>query len=213
LLFLVALTIAGLNPETASAANDATNRPFLAIWRDHAGLHKNSGPYLRIAIWDDGKIVFARDPAKWDHDLLEGRLNAAQVKELKQAITATGVFELKGNCYLVPDAPVDCVMLDCDGKQQMLYWDEVESPGYGINIQPTETHLKFKSTWKEVNRLALQAVPKDSQPYPNRFERPPESWRLKRPIQSAHLRFKIYDLRTALRIGAVHIPGLVNRTS
>ena len=188
LLAALALTIVGLNPETASAAIDATNRPFLAIWRDHEGLHKDSkAPYLRIAIWDDGKIVFARDPAKWDHDLLEGRIDATQVKELKQAIGATGVFELKGNCYLVPDAPVDCVMLDINGKQQMLYWDEVESPGYGINIQPTETHLKFKSTWKEVNRLALQAAPKDAQPYPNRFERPPESWRLKRPIQSAHL--------------------------
>jgi hypothetical protein len=44
--------------------------------------------------------------------------------------------------------------------------------------------LKFVSCWKEVNRLALNAIPKESQPYTNRFQRPPESWRLKKPIQS-----------------------------
>src|SRR5262245_60465025 len=82
--------------ESAHAADPSTNRPFLAIWQDHAGLHKDSkAPYLRIAIWDDGKIVFARDPSKWSHDLSEGRIDAAQIKELKQAIAATGVFELK----------------------------------------------------------------------------------------------------------------------
>jgi hypothetical protein len=75
-------------------------------------------------------------------------------------------------------------MLDLDGKQQMLFWDEVERPGYGINISPTETHLQFKRCWKEVNSLALKAIPKESQPYEKRFERTPDSWRLKRPIQS-----------------------------
>jgi hypothetical protein len=104
--------------------------------------------------------------------------------ELKKAIEKTGVIELKGNCYLVPDAPVDCVMLDLGGKQQMLYWDERESPNYGINITPTEQHLKFKSCWKEVNRLAVAVVPKDSKPYGEKFQRPPQSWRLKKPIQS-----------------------------
>jgi hypothetical protein len=171
--------------EMSPTTNDSTNRPFLAIWEDSEGLHMNSGaPYLRIAIWNDGRIVFAKDASKWNHELLEGRVETTRMDELKKAIEKTGVFELKGNCYLVPDAPVECVMLDFGAKQQMLYWDERETAGYGININPTETHLKFKSCWKEVNRLALEAVPKDAQPYTNRFTRPPESWRLKKPIQS-----------------------------
>jgi hypothetical protein len=66
----------------------------------------------------------------------------------------------------------------------MLYWDEREQPGYGINISPKEQHLKFMSCWKEVNRLALEAIPKESKPHGEKFQRPPQSWRLKRPIQS-----------------------------
>jgi hypothetical protein len=185
ILVLSALACVGSRAETTLTNNDSTNRPLIAIWEDGEGLHMNSGaPYLRIAIWNDGRIVFAKDASKWSHELLEGRIEAARRDELKKAIDKTGVFELKGNCYLVPDAPVDCVMLDFGGKQQMLYWDERESPNYGINITPTEQHLKFKSCWKEVNRLALEAVPKESQPHGEKFQRPPPSWRLKRPIQS-----------------------------
>jgi hypothetical protein len=185
LILLSAIAWFAPGRDISRAAEVFTNRPLLAIWRDSEGLHRGSeAPYLRIAIWNDGRIVFAKDPGKWSHELREGRIDAAQLAKLKQAVEKTGVFELKGNCYLVPDAPVDCVMVDLGGKQQMLYWDEVESPNYGINIAPKEHHLKFVSCWKEVNRLALNAIPKESQPYTNRFQRPPESWRLKKPIQS-----------------------------
>lgn len=91
---------------------------------------------------------------------------------------------MKGNCYLVPDAPVDCLLLDLGPKQQMLYWDEVENANYGINISPKAHHLKFKTCWKEVNKLALEAIPNKSQYHRERFSRPPKSWRLKEPIQS-----------------------------
>ena len=76
------------------------------------------------------------------------------------------------------------VMVDLDARQQMLFWDERETPGYGINIAPKENHLKFIRCWKDVNSLALKAIPKESQPYGKRFERTPDSWRVKRPIQS-----------------------------
>jgi hypothetical protein len=39
------------------------DRPFLAIWQADGGLFAG-GAYLRIAIWDDGRIRFAEDPTK-----------------------------------------------------------------------------------------------------------------------------------------------------
>lgn len=182
IIVLSILAFTSLRAETSS--NDSTNHPLLAIWQDSEGLRPSEAPFLRIAIWNDGRIVFAKDASKWKHELLEGQIDAARMNELKKAIKKTGVFELKGNCYLVPDAPVDCVMLDFEGKQQMLYWDEQERPGYGINISPKKHHLKFMSCWKEVNRLALEATPKISRPQGEKFQRPPQSWRLKKPIQS-----------------------------
>lgn len=178
------LLVAASPTVTAPATERPQDRPFLAIWRDTEGFRRSEAPYLRVAIWNDGRIIFAKDPKKWGHELLEGGIDAARVAELKKALEGTGVFELKGNSYLVPDGPVDCVMLDLGAKQQMLYWDEVETANYGINISPKAHHLKFKSCWKEVNNLALGAIPKQSQSHAGRFPRPPSSWRLKRPIQS-----------------------------
>ena len=63
------------------------------------------GPsHLRIAIWDDGRIRFAEDQKKWSHALRQGRISADQIARLKEDILKTGVFDLKGYCYLVPDA-------------------------------------------------------------------------------------------------------------
>lgn len=109
--------------------------PFVAIWRSDEGPWALGGaPYLRIAIWESGRVLFAADPVRWSHTLREGRISPEEVSRLKQAITDTGVFSLKGYCYLVPDAPVDCIALGFGAQRQMLYWDEVESPRYGIGI-------------------------------------------------------------------------------
>ena len=146
------------------AANDLEARPFLAIWRDYDHQQYSEAPYLRIAIWNDGRIVFASGDSKWSHELRHGKIGARSLAGLKKAIRATGVFELKGNCYLVPDAPVDCVMIDSGAKQQMLYWDEREMAGYGINIAPKPHHLTFTKCWKEVNKLSRAAIPEQSAP-------------------------------------------------
>jgi hypothetical protein len=164
---------------------EGTNRPILAVWQDSPGYKADTNyPYLRVAIWSDGRVVFARDPNVWNHDLLLGRIPEEVLTKLKQDIRKTGVFELKGYCYLVPDASVDCVMLSFGDSRQMLYWDEVEQGSYGININPKPHHLAFKKAWWEVNRLALSALPKQAKKIDARFQRSPESWYLKKMIQS-----------------------------
>ena len=171
-------------PAAEAQAGDA-DRPFLAIWRHDDGFVRESkAPYLRIAIWNDGRVLFAKDASKWGHDLRKGQITAKRIDQLKKALLATGVFELKGNCYLVPSAPHDCVMLDLGNKRQMLYWDEVETPGYGINTNPKPNHRKFKECWKAVNQLALAARPEKSEEEKERFQRPPDAWFLKKKIQS-----------------------------
>lgn len=162
-----------------------TNSPILAVWQDSPGYNADTNyPYLRVAIWSDGRVVFARDPNIWNHDLLLGRIPEKVLIALKQNIRKTGVFGLKGNAYLVTDASIDCVMLSFGDAQQMLYWDEVETVGYGININPKPHHLAFKQAWWDVNRLALSALPKQAKKVDARFQRPPESWYLKKMIQS-----------------------------
>lgn len=159
-------------------------KPFLAIWRDSGGRGRSGAPYLRIAIWDDGRVVYAKDPKNWSTDLLEGEIDDSQLASLKKKVTAAGVFKLKGHCYLVPDAPVDCMMINSGNEKQFLYWDEVEHPGYGINIAPKSQHVAFKRAWKTVNNLAIESTPKNGRPFTQGFQRPPETWRFKPKIQS-----------------------------
>ena len=182
---------------------------MVAVW-EHVGVRLNAdGPYLRIAIWEDGRIIFAKYPQsaepdspdsdkqlskkqrgnkktapvqnqgargpRWTHELYEGSISAEEVAKLKEAIAATGVLDLKRTSALVPDAPIDCMLVDFGNRRQLLLWDERESPNYGINIDPTPDDLRFIAAWKAVNRLALAARPKKSEPFTGRFA-PPDSW-------------------------------------
>ena len=160
------------------------DRPLLAVWRQYGGRRAASEtPCLRFAIWADGRVLFAADPSKWSHELRRGKISQTRVARLKAALLDTGIFTLEGTCYLVPSAPKDCLMVDLDGKQQMLYWDEVEVPNYGININPKPRHLEFKRCWKIVNHLALLALPDEGDIVRDRVQIP-EAWHLKRAVQS-----------------------------
>lgn len=189
LIFLSLLSLGCERPTGPGSADAAASPkdglPFLAIWRASDGLVMESeAPYLRIAAWDDGRVVFAQDPAVWSHDLREAVLGPQDVTKFKEALLGTGAFDLEGYCYLVPDAPMDCIMLRVGDRQQMLYWDEREHPGYGINIDPQKRHLDFKKAWKAVNALALSYVPRGPPIAPTKFEDVPPGWYLKEAIQS-----------------------------
>ena len=93
------------------------------------------------------------------------------------------MLDLQGTCYLVPSAPCDCLIVRVGGKEQMLYWDERESPNYGINIDPKPQHLHFKRCWKAVNHLAFVALPDDGEAFTDRVQIP-DSWYIKRAVQS-----------------------------
>jgi hypothetical protein len=187
-------TLPSGDPPEAKSEDEDPDRPILAIWRDDEGnvmRHHPAAPgpltgppYLRIAIWRDGRIVFARDPATWSHDLCEAQLSAERVTRLRREIHATGVFDLGGNCYLVPDAPEDCIMIAFGGKRQMLYWDERDIPGYGINAVWSPQREDFKTCWRAVNRLAVEAIPAHPQPVRGQFLRAPKSWFVKPAIAS-----------------------------
>jgi hypothetical protein len=165
----------------ATKVRASNGRPFLAIWQDS---NRDLVPRLRVAIWDSGRVLFANDLTKWSDELREGRIAADRIARLKADILESDIFDLKGTCYLVPDAPVDCMMLDFGEQTQMLFWDERESQFYGINYRPNSNQRKFKACWKRVNELALKTLPSQSQPVTKRFPEPPASWHLKRPIQS-----------------------------
>jgi hypothetical protein len=168
-----------LSPAHSQEPKD--DRPFFALWKSDGG--EGGATALRFAFWNDGRVVFAKDPSKWGSGLQQGRVAAYRIERLKQAISASDVFTLKGNCYLVPDAGVDCLMVEIGDKKQMLYWDEIDLSGHGININPKPHHLEFKRCWKLLNSLGVVACPDQFEASKQKFE-PARSWYLKPAIQS-----------------------------
>lgn len=158
-------------------------QPFLAIWRAHEGSRPDSkAPDLRIAIWNDGRVVFAKEPAKWGGALREGHVDPVRIATLKTRIQATALFELKEKQYIVPDGSMNCLAVDLGKKKQILSWDEVDIPNYGINAPATGNGIEFKKVWGEVNQLALDVIHsilKESQPYNGDFKALLKSWRFK----------------------------------
>src|SRR5690606_25180607 len=98
-VFLLELfCVVAVAEDKATPANTITNqRPIFAIWRDREGRRNSEAPYLRIAIWNDGRVIFAGETNRWNHQLREGRIEQKTLERLKKDLAATGVFELKGN--------------------------------------------------------------------------------------------------------------------
>jgi hypothetical protein len=191
LIITLILIVSTLVENNAALGDDANNGifqkksdPLIAIWCDNIGRMPSDAPYLRVAIWEDGQVIFAKDPEKWEYSLQEGKIASYRIKLLKKALLDTNVFELKGNTYLVPDAPTYSITINIGDKKQTLYWDEVETSGYGINIKPKPQHVEFKKCWKSLNSLALVACPDEFVESKEKFSMPPQSWYAKPAIQS-----------------------------
>jgi len=172
-LFLTALTV--------QAADDL---PMVAVWRSNEGhvFRANSEiPYLRVAIWPDGRFIVAKDSGKWAHDLQRGVLSPEVLAQLKKDLGDTGAFDLKRTSYLVPDAGCNCALLKLGEEEVLLQWDERETPNYGLNINPTAETKAFVACWKALSRLALGACP-EKREVAERFAIP-EGWLLLKAVR------------------------------
>lgn len=150
-------------------------RPVLAVWEQHQGFGYT--PHLRVAIWSDGRVLFAQDANGWNDALREGHIPVERVAALKRQLEATGVFKLTEPRFNgVPDGPLAHILVEFGARRTLLAWDEVESASYGDNIRPTAGYLQMKACWKALNRLAVAACPKSSRPVRASFEAPRFWW-------------------------------------
>lgn len=185
-------------PSTTSSASSAptaeadwSELPMVAVWQQVSHREVSPpgsppprvGPALRFAVWSSGRTVFAKDATSWDSPLVEGKLSESALKTLSDSLTKTAVFDLRGTTYLVPDAPVLVTLVRVGGREQILYWDEVEAPNYGFNSHPKPHHLDFKRAWKAVTDAVKASLPAASKAYSGTFS-PPPTWYIKPAIQS-----------------------------
>ena len=161
-------------------------RPIVAIWRAHDGHRLDSqGPYLRVAIWADGRAVFAENPEDWASALREGTVPLGAhgcVQAMHSPRQASLTLTVTATLSWMPPVTASCVRLG--GQERILYWDEVEHPRYGINVSPQERHYQFMDTWKNINSLTLASLPTGCSSAATASAVIQESWYIQRAIQS-----------------------------
>ncbi len=168
--------VAGIRPDPKDEL------PMLALWINSHGNSRTQGkaPELCFAIWEDGRVLCAQDLDKGGTPLRAGTITLEQVALLKKQLNASGIFSLKRYSYLVPDAPVHCLIANADGRQQILYWDEHDSPNYGINVDLKPEAVAFKACWKQLKSDGLKRLNKDLPELPaTESFQVPKSWYLK----------------------------------
>ncbi|MFA6242544.1 MAG: hypothetical protein WC655_16525 [Candidatus Hydrogenedentales bacterium] len=161
-------------PEAAIANPFETGEvPFIAVWLERAGIDMEY-PFLRVAIWEDGRVVFAEDPNTWSHHLLLGQISPSEVESLKQLLPETGLFDLKERRLLYPDSKSVLLSFAKGGTRQELAYAEFPEP---VSGPLTDDQIQLVKTWFMVNRIVLAALPSHAQALHRRFPEPPESWR------------------------------------
>lgn len=166
-----------------------TTLPLFAVWRRIGAYPRPDdspatwSPALRFAVFESGRYAFAEDPTRWDSPLREGYVDQATLELIRGEIMRSGIFELTGTCYLAPDAPVLVTLARIGGREQILYWDEIESSSHGINRDPQPRHIAFKRVWYEVGATLAHHRPAQSTLNLEQFQ-PPMTWYVREPVQS-----------------------------
>jgi len=112
---------------------------------------------LVLAVWEDGVLLLAADPAAPGERLLAGRAEKADVAALIEAIGKTGFFEEKREGHVVPDAASTTIAARAGGREALRSWHEHLLPGFGGDINTDADYRRFVRMWKGT-RGAIEAL-------------------------------------------------------
>lgn len=128
---------------------------------------------LEIAVWHDGFVLFAADPAIVGSELRTAHIGPNQVEQILAQIDETGFFDLDAACYTVPSGKSIKIAARLGGRRNLHIWDEVLNPNWGANIRPSPAYQAFKGMWKVVSDLIRHCRPPDSEPAYDEASGPP----------------------------------------
>lgn len=207
----------------------------LAVYRENWGLASSGGPYLILAFWPDGTVVWSEDRLRGGPPYREGRVAPTKIAALFKQFERAGIF---GDSKLAedkfgPDSQFTVLYLKHGAKQlQMRSWHELQeasgdwvgtagssaflngrSRAEVLRKEPPE-FLYYRMVWSEVRAALSEALPAGGTPSSGKpYMRGGElSWQL---TSTAPIATPVYtpqggyvpDAETAIRIAeAVSTP-------
>ncbi|MFA6243931.1 MAG: hypothetical protein WC655_23510 [Candidatus Hydrogenedentales bacterium] len=157
--------------DLVSSPLGSDQRPIVAVWKGPTSYNTLQASYLRVAIWEDGRVVFAKDPGGWSHDLLLGQISTDDVVRVKRSLKESGVFELEDTSFGLSGFPSLCILVAIDEDERLLQIAESETYCYlGIS--------DFMRVQPKVLRIVASCVPQKSKELGQQQFAPQRSWYL-----------------------------------
>lgn len=163
--------------------------PVIAITTVPAHWSRNPA-LLTLAVWEDGRVVFAREPAGTTEHR-EGRVSAKAVTRCLKRLREAGVFEFpyENSAHYGPDSEF-VVLYARNGEDEieLKSWHEIfERDGrhvvnsHGVHSHqgrereslldpPDSPYVKFRRIWDVTKRELLALIPEESEPFDGDWE-------------------------------------------
>ncbi len=155
--------------------------PIVAVWQESkegmpADPEKSRPPFLRFAMWEDGRIVFNSDPNKWEHNLMIAQIPKEKVSSIKEEIYKTGVFEIQEAFHeMRQGGSFNIILVSFGHYRQYLYWSE---SGPCLDNNPHPSGVRFEQIWHEINNILADSIPSTAERIEQQFFTHPTCWML-----------------------------------
>ena len=119
--------------------------------------NRSIGSYLELAIWEDGKTVYAANPDGHGPTLFVGEMDSRRVTEILAELDEAGFFREKPGGYLHVNFPHLEIAAREGTRTNRLFWDEMEIRGIDY-APPGPDVMSFVKVWKSAREI-LQTGP------------------------------------------------------
>ncbi len=143
----------------AAASQDekaAAEWPCVAVWHQD-GMKAKPNDGLRIAVWEDGTILFSPRPDRLGEHMLVGRVEKKDVETMLAGLRAAGFWD-EHRSDVVPDSAYTTIAASDGQKRTVHRWHEYLLPGFGSDINTDKDYRAFVRMWKRTSG-AIEALP------------------------------------------------------
>lgn len=125
-------------------ANPQDLRVVFEFIRSRGPVGSPDGSGIRLAVWEDGSVLFGVDPENPENQMRVGQLSAAELELAWKAVRESGLTTRPDTSYLVPDADAIGVVMHVDGRKHSHWFSDYRWAGIDWWPKAEEALAKFR---------------------------------------------------------------------
>lgn len=159
-MFAIGLLCAsGCQRATGVKANPQDLRIVFEFIPSRGPIGSSDGSGIRLAVWEDGSVLFGVDPMNPEREMRVGQLSAAELELAWKAVRESGLTTRPDTSYLVPDADAIGVVVHVDGRKHSHWFSDPRWAGIDWWPKAEEALAKFRpATSQPVAEVATDGM-------------------------------------------------------